>query len=288
MPICPFCRKSVEVGSVWCACGTNLGRYPTLPVSDQNIRKWLATYAPELIQTSVETENSLVDRARRRLIDEQEDEIAERTRAQAEIDSAKQLIANFLNDCHREGLGPTIDIGQLRRDRWRQWKRIPAEYRQNPPLKNFKVTPGYLLEISIANYKDEFCLALDGTLYKHQLNAPDPFSLEELLYIVPAAMLADALTLSVIWLLKSKQTPTYQEEPGYEPAPAAPKRRFGLPFRQKSADDDSSQPVSEDEAAEPAAARENPGPEAAPGQEPAAMRVEDTKIAANPKLTVNN
>jgi len=246
MPICPFCRKSVENGSVWCSCGANLSRYPNLPVNPTEIKDWLAKHKPEFLESSW-SGGSLLDAARKHLINEQEKEIATGTKAQAEVAEAKSLIDSFLLDCEREGLPPTIDIGQLRRDRWRQWKRIPTEYRQHAPLKNFYQTPGYFFETSLAMFKDEYCVALDGTLYKHQLNSPDPFTLEELVGTMPAGKLAEALEATLLWLLKAKQQPGAAETPAQEmpagrpvtseaaagPAPsrqARSKRGLGWPF----------------------------------------------------------
>ena len=236
MPICPFCRKPVEPGSVWCSCGANLSRYPSLPVNTSEIKDWLAEYEPELLATSW-SGGSLFEIAKKRLLSEQEEEITANTKVNAEVTEAKSLIENFLLDCRREGLAPTIDIGQLRRDRWRQWKRIPTEFRQYAPLKKFALTPGYFFETSVAKFKDEYCVTVDGGLYKHQLNAPDPFPLEELISTVPPNKLREALAAALLWLLKAKQQPGAGQEPvevkavaEKEQTPAKPKRGLRLPF----------------------------------------------------------
>lgn len=133
---------------------------------------------------------------------------------QVEVAEARSLIDNFLYDCQREGLAPTIDIGRLRRDRWRQWKKIPAEYREHAPLKNFNRAPGYFFETSLALFKNEYCVAIDGSLYMHQLNSPDPFPIEELISTVPANKLGEALTAALLSLLRAKQRPEAVQEPG--------------------------------------------------------------------------
>ncbi len=242
MPICPFCRKHVDPGSIWCSCGANLVRYPNLPVNSKDVKDWLAKYEPQFL-ASTWSGGSLLERAKRQLLSGQDREITATTRSNAELTEAKSLIKNFLLDCQREGLAPTIDIGSLRRDRWRQWKRVPAEYRQHAPLKNFRFTPGYFFETSVADFKDEYCLSVDGVIYKHQLNAPDPFELEELLKVVPANKLAEALAAAMVELLKAKQHPesgvtqalgASAEGGKAEPVPAqaaGPKSRWRLPFR---------------------------------------------------------
>ena len=209
-----------------------------------------------------------MDAARKRVISEQENELSTGTKTNSEVVAAQKLIDDFLLDCRREELAPTIDIGQLRRDRWNQWKRIPTEYRQHAPMKDFKLTPGYFFETSVVQFKDEFCLALDGGLYKHQLNAADPYPLEEFVGSIPVEKLAEALTSALFWLLKTKQQPgpdagRDQREPAERqtvPAEtrqaevAAPKRGFKLPFGKRNGaartEPVSTEPVSQDAADE--------------------------------------
>ena len=198
----------MEPASIWCVCGINLGKFEDLPVTIKDIKKWLILNEPSILEPSVPISNSLLDNAKSQLIKTQEQQISVDTKNRVEISEAEKLIANFLLDCKKEGLEPSIDIGQLRRERWRQWKRIPTEYRQNAPEKDFRLTPGYLFETSISKYKDEFCLSADGTIYKHQLNAPDPYPLETLLSMVTVNNLAEALTATIVWLLKSRQKPS--------------------------------------------------------------------------------
>ncbi|HEB12712.1 MAG TPA: hypothetical protein ENI11_03435 [Actinobacteria bacterium] len=213
MPFCPFCRKSVEPASIWCACGINLGKYEDLPVTIKNIKKWLVLNDPTILEPSIPTKDSLLGTAKAQLIRTQEEQVTNDTKSRVEISEAKKLIENFLLDCKKEGLGPAIDIGQLRRERWRQWKKIPTEYRQNAPEKDFRLTPGYLFETSVAKYKDEFCLSADGIIYKHQLNAPDPYPIDALLNVVSVSNLAEALTTTLVSLLKDRQKPAQGELP---------------------------------------------------------------------------
>lgn len=247
MPICPFCRKTVDPSTVWCACGANLSRYPSLPVGNKDIKDWLTRYEPESLNSTY-AGGSLLDAARKQVISEQEDDISTGTKTNSEVATARTLIDDFLLACRREELAPTIDIGQLRRDRWNQWKRIPTEFRQHAPMKLFRLTPGYFFETSVVQFKDEFCLALDGSLYKHQLNAADPYPLEEFVGSIPVEKLAEALTTALVWLLKTKQQPgpdagRDQREPAEkQPVPvearqtevATAKRGFKLPFGKRN------------------------------------------------------
>ena len=284
MPICPFCRKPVGAGSIWCSCGANLNRYPDLPVNPEEIKEWLAEHKPELLSSSW-TGGLILEAARKRLIGEQEEEIKRITKIKAEVDEAKSLIESFLLDCRREGMAPTIDIGQLRRERWRQWKRLPTEYRQHPPLKDFRFTPGFFFETPIGQFNDEYCLALDGSIYKHQLNAPDPYPLRELVGNIPVDKLADALTMALVRLLKLKQQPHMdQAEPAEGPIVAEPAdvgpagagrgaktHRFKLPFGKNAA-----KPAAGETAEAPA--DENPeAPAASEAAEPEAVEPSEPK-----------
>ncbi len=207
MPTCPFCRKSIEISSVWCECGANLAKFPALPESADDASQWLKRYVPEMLESSVDPKASLLEQARKKLLEEQDTEISEANTQATKIREVQKLISIFLTDCADAGVPPTIDIGQLRRDRWKQWKRIPAEYKQNAPLKTFKLTPGYIFEVRVAKHKDEFCVALDGSLYKHQLNAVDPFPLDDLLKGATLEKIAEGLLAALVWLLKTKQQP---------------------------------------------------------------------------------
>src|SRR3990172_61272 len=102
MPICPFCRKPVDPGSIWCGCGANLVRYPNLPVNSKDVKDWLAKYEPQVL-TSSWSGGSLLERAKRQLMSGQDKEISANTRINAEMTEAKGLIKNFLLDCQREG-----------------------------------------------------------------------------------------------------------------------------------------------------------------------------------------
>lgn len=206
-PICPFCRKNVEPATVWCSCGVNLSRYPKLPVSQKEVKDWLLKYAPEEVSNFTFAPGHLLIKAKESLVKEQDNQVSEKTHHYLDIRQAQKLIEEFLSACEQEALAPILDIGQLRRERWRQWRHIPAQYRVHPPLRDFRVKPGYLIQIPIAKYVDEFCLAIDGSLYKHQLNAQDPFPLEELLKLVPVSNLAEALNATLVELLKAKQQP---------------------------------------------------------------------------------
>lgn len=241
MPFCPFCRKSVEPASVWCACGINLGKFEDLPVTVKDIKQWLVLNEPSMLEPSAKITNSLLDTAKSQLIRTQEEQVTDDTKSSVEISEAEKLIGNFLLDCKKEGLEPTIDIGRLRRERWRQWKRIPTEYRQNAPEKDFRLTPGYLFEISVVKYKDEFCLSADGIIYKHQLNAPDPYPIETLLSMVTVNGLAEALTATLVWLLKSRQKPSPGSVPQESQVPAGSeksasrfKKSLIMPFGRKN------------------------------------------------------
>lgn len=207
LPICPFCRKHVESGAIWCTCGVNLSRYPKLPTAPNEIKEWLLKYAPEEVSTFNSEPGRMLITAKESLLKEQDAKVSEKTHHYLDLAAAEKLIEEFLFACEREKLAPTLDIGQLRRERWRQWRHIPAKYRLHPPLKDFRVKPGYLIQIPVAKFTDEFCLAIDGTFYKHQLNAQDPFPLEELLRFVPLNNLAEALNFTLVDLLKTKQQP---------------------------------------------------------------------------------
>lgn len=182
-------------------------RFPALPASVPDVREWLARHVPEMLEAATDSSHSLIEKATKQLMEKQDNEIKETTKQNSELTQVRNLIAGFLTDCTRSGLDPTIDIGQLRRDRWKQWKRIPAEYRQNPPLRSFKTTPGYIFEVHVAQYKDELCAGLDGSLYKHQLNALDPYPIEELVKSASVEKIEEGLIASLVWLLKAKQTP---------------------------------------------------------------------------------
>ncbi len=244
MPVCPFCRKSVEITSVWCNCGANISRFPSIPASGSEVREWLSRHVPDALETSADNEGSLVEQARQRLLENQDSDIVSSTKDTAEATKVHKLIASFLADCLDAGLAPTVDIGQLRRDRWKQWKRIPAEYRQHAPLKSFKVTPGYIFEVNVAKYKDEFCVALDGTLYKHQLNSVDPFTIGEILKSATVEKIAEGLIGSLVWLLEAKQHPTIsvavesvpQSLPVSDGSGGQKAGRFKLPFGHKNDD----------------------------------------------------
>lgn len=210
LPICPFCRKNVEPGAVWCTCGVNLSRYPKLPTAPKEVKEWLLKYAPEEVSTFTIEPGQMLIKAKESLVKEQDSQVNEKTQQYLELATAEKLIAQFLQACEQEMLAPTLDIGQLRRERWRQWRHIPAQYRLHPPLKDFRVKPGYLIQIPISKYVEEFCLAIDGSFYKHQLNALDPFPLEELLKLVPTSNLAEALNTALVELLKTKQQPAVE------------------------------------------------------------------------------
>ncbi len=255
MPVCPFCRKSVELNSVWCACGVNLSQFPALPTGAGEVREWLLRHVPDTLETTFDSASALLEQARKQLLDNQDSEVLAVTKQTAEVTKVQKLISTFLAECSGAGLVPTVDIGQLRRDRWKQWKRIPVEYKQNAPLKVFKVAPGYIFEINVAKFKDEFCLGLDGSLYKHQLNAVDPFPVDELLKIATVDKIAEGLLAALVWLLKAKQQPdvgapaanvtavaeattgsskTVEAGPGPNQAPTLKTGGFKLPFGRKN------------------------------------------------------
>ena len=246
MPVCPFCRKSVELNSVWCSCGVNLSRFPALPKGADEVREWLVRHVPDTLETTLDSASALLKQARKQLLDNQDSEVLAETKHTAEVTEVQKLISTFLEECLGAGLVPTVDIGQLRRDRWKQWKRIPVEYKQNAPLKVFKLSPGFIFEVNVAKFKDEFCLGLDGSIYKHQLNAVDPFPIDELLKIATVDKIAESLLAALVWLLKAKQQPdlgaepvakskeTVEAAPGSNQAPTLKTGGFKLPFGRKN------------------------------------------------------
>ncbi len=197
----------MENTSVWCTCGANLSKFPSVPTATADVKKWLARHVPEFLGQETTEAQSLIDRARAQVISAQDGDIAIETQKAADVARVRGLLAEFLSACSREYLDPTINIGQLRRDRWKQWKRIPAEYKEHSPLRTFKTTPGYIFEVKLAKFKDELCVGLDGALYKHQLNAPDPYPIEDLIDSAPVNKIAEGLIASLVWLLKAKQQP---------------------------------------------------------------------------------
>jgi hypothetical protein len=238
LPVCPFCRKSVDLSAVWCECGANLSRFPSLPASPPDVRPWLMRHVPDMLQAKVDGRKTLINQARERLIESQDAEIKESNRQQAEMAAAQKVFSNFLADCSAADFLPTVDLGKLRRDRWRQWKRVPAEYRQHPPLRSFRETPGYIFTLNIAKHKDEFCLALDGTLYKHQLNAPDPYPLEEILKFATVQKIAESMIVSLLALLQARQHPMEElETEVFEQIPEAPAPKSSRFNRKKTAAD---------------------------------------------------
>ncbi len=240
MPFCPFCRKSIEPNAIWCDCGLNLSRYENLPVTTKEIKPWLLKNEPNKLGSPSLSGKSLIVAAKEQLISTQETQISDNSKHRAEILEAENLFKSFLADCQKENLDPTINIGQLRKERWRQWKRIPTEYREHAPQKDFRLAPGYLFEMSIGTWKDEVCLSVDGSLYKHQLNAPDPYPLEEILNTISLRVLADALTTTLVWLLKNKQKPAADSKKGKESVgkePLKKSRGFKLPNRKRKPED---------------------------------------------------
>ncbi len=218
----------------------------------------MARHVPDTLETTFDPASALLEQARKQLLDNQDSEVSAATKHTAEVTEVRKFTSAFLADCSGAGMVPTVDIGQLRRDRWKQWKRIPAEYKQNAPLKAFKLTPGYIFEINVAKFKDEFCLALDGSLYKHQLNAVDPYPLDELLKIATVDKIAEGLLAALVWLLKAKQQPDLGAEPATEsgktleagPSPNQPptlKTGFKLPFGRKDGVEEAVETVETDE-----------------------------------------
>lgn len=252
MPVCPFCRKAVELNSVWCSCGVNLSQFSSLPTGTAEVSDWLTRHVPDSLETTFDPASPLLEQARKQLIDNQDSEVLATTKSTTEVNEVQRLISAFLADCLAAGVVPTVDIGQLRRDRWKQWKRIPSEYKQNAPLKSFKLAPGYIFEVNVAKFKDELCLSLDGSLYKHQLNAVDPYPLEELLKSATVEKIAEGLLAALVWLLKAKQQPdpvveptvatagveeTVDASPAQTQAPTLKTGGFKLPFGRKGNDD---------------------------------------------------
>ena len=214
------------------------------------VRGWLERHVPDTLKTTFDPASALLEQARKQLLDNQDSEVSAATKNTAEVTEVRKLFSALLADCLRAGLVPTVDIGQLRRDRWKQWKRIPAEYKHNAALKAFKPTPGYIFEVNVGKFKDEFCLALDGSLYKHQLNAVDPYPVDELLTTATVDKIAEGLLATLVWLLKAKQQPdlgtgpaanviaetgaTVDAGPGSNQAPTSKTGGFKLPFGRKN------------------------------------------------------
>jgi hypothetical protein len=274
VPLCPFCRKPVPLNAVWCACGVNLSRFPTLPTENREIKEWLARYKPEFLEAAPAQANALVEGARRQLVGNQEKAVGLAVQNRMGLGAAKELIAGFLADCRRENLEPTIDVGQLRKERWRQWKRTPSEQRQNPPLKIFKQTPGYFFQITVAKYKDTICIAPDGSLYKHQHNAPDPFPFEELLSLITVDQLGQALTMSLVELLKAKQQPdgpakAVKEEPAVVPVATAEQPAQQPASVKQAVEQPATEKITAGQAVVPTAGLQQPPISKAPIEQPA-------------------
>lgn len=204
MSLCPFCRRPVELQSVWCSCGENLSRFSSLPMLPEDILGWLENNASEVLN-SPNLEGGLLQQAKSVIISDEEKEVASNTSVSTDVLKVRNLFGEFLQSCSEAGIAPNVDAGQLRRARWKQWRRAEKSQRINPPVKNFQQTPAYYVKFELAKYFEVFCLCLDGTLYKHYFNALDPFPVEELLKVFPLAKIEEGLRNALVFLLRQRQ-----------------------------------------------------------------------------------
>lgn len=214
MPICPYCRRPVTSAyTVWCTCGTNLSKYSNLPNTVEEIKPWLNENSPETLKAYV-MEGNLLDQAKKALISEQEASIQNQSKTAYEVAQVSQLFQDFLAGCGREEIAPNSDVGLLRRERYKQQKK--AGVIDNLPVKNFKQTPAYFFRISFGRQVEEFNLTVDGELYRHQMNVPDPFPIEELLKFATVEKISEGLRQTLVELLKQKQSPPAASGPADE------------------------------------------------------------------------
>lgn len=205
MPICPFCHRPVSSAfTVWCSCGTNLTKYPNLPNTIEETRPWLSINSPETLIARAE-EGSLLEQAKRALIKEQEDAIKKNSRQSYEVAQVRQSFEDFLLSCRQENVAPAFDVGRLRRERFKQQKKTGLT--EFPPVKNFKQTPAYFFRILFGRAAEDFYLTETGELYRHQMNLPDPYPIEELLKLATADKIKEGLRQTLVELLKQRQIP---------------------------------------------------------------------------------
>lgn len=213
MPICPFCRKPAEQYTIWCSCGSNLTRYSNLPNYVQEIPAWFEEYAPESAKpANVPEQAGLLDQARAEFIGRQDAQLGSKSKEHVEVETIKRLLNDFLSACAQEQLAPNVDVGALRKERWRAWRSADKAVRHYPPLKEFKSTPGYHLRLPFAKYVDEYFLCLDGSLYRHEFNAPDPYPVEWMAKSMPVAKIEEGLRSALVELLAARQ-----EAAGHQP-----------------------------------------------------------------------
>lgn len=204
MPICPYCRKPVTSAfTVWCTCGTNLTKFDNLPSGLDDLKTWLEKNSPDVLRAPV-IEGGLLEQAKQALIKEQEITIKKRSQTAYEVAQVKQLFQDFLSSCHQEGIPPNYDIGRLRRDRYKQQKKLGQT--DFLPVKNFKQTPGYHFRLNFGRVGEDLYLSLGGELYRHLMNVPDPFPIEELLKFASVEKVAEGLRQTLVELLKQRQT----------------------------------------------------------------------------------
>jgi hypothetical protein len=205
VPICPFCRRSVtNTFTIWCECGVNLIKYPRLPNSSEEVRKWLKEYSPASLEARIEP-GQLIDQAKTMLIKGQDSQINQDTRQTQAIAQARSLLSDFLQSCAQANIPPNTDVGALRKDRWKAQKK--AGLKSNLPLREFKPTAAYFFQVLIADYQEQFYLCTDGSLYRHIASVPDPYPIEKLVEIIPVVKLAEGLRDTLVELLKQKQQP---------------------------------------------------------------------------------
>ncbi len=203
MPICPFCHKPVTSAfTVWCGCGTNLSSYPSLPDDETHLKDWLKKHEPKALETE-KIEGDLLEQARAVLIKDQENVIDEESQKAYEIAQVKQLLQEFLSSCSKEELPPNIDIGKLRKERFKEQKK--AKQSQNMPVKNFRLTPGFHFQIFFSRSVEDFYLTQEGELYRHHMSVVDPYPVEELLKFTTLEKINEGLRRTLVDMLKQRQ-----------------------------------------------------------------------------------
>jgi len=203
MPICPFCHKSVTSAfTVWCSCGTNLSSYPNLPDDETHLKEWLKKHAPATLETE-KIDGDLLEQARAALIKDQEKAIDDESQKAYDIAQVKRLLQEFVSSCSKEDLHPNIDIGKLRKERSKEQNK--AKQKQNMPVKNFRLTPGYHFQIFFSRSVEDFYLTEEGEIYRHHMNVADPYPIEELLKFTTVEKINEGLRKTLVEVLRQRQ-----------------------------------------------------------------------------------
>lgn len=211
MPMCPYCHKPVTSAfTVWCSCGTNLSSYPNLPNDINELKTWLEKNNPDALSAEI-FEGNLLEQARKSLITEQEKEIEKASQKAYEVARIKRAFADFLEGCSKEGLSPNVDVGRLRKERFKEQKKTKQTY--NMPQKNFRLTPSFHFQIFFSRSVEDFYLTEDGELYRHHMNAPDPFPMEELLKMTTVEKVVEGLRKALVGSLRQRQHQATEAEP---------------------------------------------------------------------------